>query len=74
MVPSTDNPRWREVLDGTLTHQFKSVPAGLMVSRLKRQLVTDGSEENWQKSISEMRAFFEKYEKVMANDISAIFS
>ena len=74
MVPSVDHPRWREILDGSVNHVFKSVPAGLMVSRLKRQLANDGSATNWEKSIQEARSFFEKYEQVMTNDISSIFS
>jgi hypothetical protein len=73
MVPSVENPRWRDILAGAVAHEFKSVPAGLMVARLKRQLANDGSAENWDKCIREMRAFFEKYEKVTAHDITAIF-
>jgi hypothetical protein len=74
MVPPSDDPRWRALLDGSVTHEFKSVPAGLMVSRLKRQVGNDGSEANWEKSIQEMRAFFEKYEHITTYDLTAIFS
>jgi hypothetical protein len=74
MVPQTDHPQWRKILNGGIAHDFKSVPAGLMVSRLKRQLANDGSETSWETCIREMRAFFTKYEKVMQDDIQAIFS
>jgi hypothetical protein len=74
MVPPSDDPRWRALLDGSVAHEFKSVPAGLMVSRLKRQIENDGSEANWKKSIQEMRAFFEKYEHITTRDLTAIFS
>jgi len=74
MVPPIEHPRWREILDGSVDHVFKSVPAGLMVSRLRRQLQSDGSTASWDKSLQEMRAFFEKYEKITAHDLDAIFS
>jgi hypothetical protein len=73
MLPPIEDPRWNELLSGKIQHQFRSVPAGLMFSRLRRQLESDGSPSAIQRCKLEARAFFEKYEIILADDIAAIF-
>ncbi|MBN2352828.1 MAG: hypothetical protein JXD23_09700 [Spirochaetales bacterium] len=73
MIPVNDDPRWSKLLVGEIRHQFRSVPAGLMFSRLRRSLDTDPSAGNHQKCLGEAIAFFQKYEKILADDIAAIF-
>jgi hypothetical protein len=74
MIPPLDDQRWDELLTGRKQHQFRSVPAGLMFSRLRRQLESDGSPSSFDRCRLEARAFFEKYEKILADDITAIFT
>jgi hypothetical protein len=73
MVPVNNDPRWNKLLKGEIRHQFRSVPAGLMFSRLRRSLDMDSSEDNHRKCLEEVIAFFRKYEKILADDIAAIF-
>jgi hypothetical protein len=74
MLPPIADPRWNRLLTGAIQHQFRSVPAGLMFARLRRSLESDGSADNRQKSLKEAYDFFQKYEKILADDIAAIFS
>jgi hypothetical protein len=73
MLPALDDPRWNQLLIGTIKHEFRAVSAGLMVSRLKRRLADDGSADNRRKCLEEAYAFFRKYETILADDIAAVF-
>ncbi len=74
MLPPIDDPRWSKLLKGEIQHQFRSVPAGLMFARLRRVLGSDGSTDTEKKCLGEAYAFFHKYEKILAEDIAAVFS
>jgi hypothetical protein len=56
---------------GKKSHQFKSFAAGMCVSRLCRDVKTTPA--NMSKDLDELYSFFEKYEAITAEDISAIF-
>ncbi len=73
MIPSIEDPRWNKLLTGAEQHEFISLPAGLMFSRLRREIKKDGSREILEKSVKEAHAFFLKYEKILADDITAVF-
>lgn len=73
MLPSTSDPKWRDLLTGKIRHSFNVVSASLLVSRLNRQTKADRNEEYLDKYINEAHAFFEKYQKILEDDISAIF-
>ncbi len=74
MLPPIDDPRWSKLLKGEIQHQFRSVPAGLMFTRLRRALGGDVSTGNERKCLDEAYAFFQKYEKILADDIAVIFN
>jgi hypothetical protein len=61
MIPSTANPKWTELLKGELQYSFKNMPAGLMVSRLKRELSSNASQVSYLKAVEELQSFFVKY-------------
>ena len=73
MIPAIDHPKWKTLLTGNVEHNFHCVPAGLMLSRIRRELVKDDSEENYNKYLKEAVTFFQKYEKILKEDIDAIF-
>ena len=73
MIPNKSDKRWQDLVTGRITHQFKSVPAGMCVFRNVRALSQQGGEENIQKSVEEVYAFFAKYESILTDDIKAIF-
>ncbi|MFP4364089.1 MAG: hypothetical protein ACLFR1_09490 [Spirochaetia bacterium] len=73
MLPDKSHPAWKKLVNGKKTHQFKSIPAGLCVSRLVRKVSTDNSKESVDRAVDELYSFFEKYEKILSVDINAIF-
>ena len=73
MLPAKNDPRWGGLLTGEIAHKFKSVPAGMCVSRNTREYNREPTPERLRKSIEETYAFFEKYENIITDDIAAIF-
>ncbi len=73
MIPQKTDPRWLKLVKGELKHDFKSVPVGLMLSRLGRQYAANGSPSSGQGCVDELYAFFVKYEGILGEDIAAIF-
>lgn len=73
MIPSSTNPKWRELAQGRIAHNFQLVAASMLISRVSRGLKDSPSEEKVQSAIGEVRAFFEKYEGLLAQDLATIF-
>ena len=73
MVPLKTNDKWKSLVSGELDHNFKCVPAGLMLSRLKREAKKDNSSSNINILIDEAYNFFIKYESILTEDIKQIF-
>lgn len=74
MIPDATDPRWKELLLGSSTHQFKTATAGMLWGRLRRSLDTDPSPANYAACLEQAIAFFQKYEKILQQDIAIIFS
>ena len=73
MIPSPLDSKWRDLINGVIKHNFKCVPAGLMLARLNRESKKDNSVANLEKLVNEAHAFFNKYEKILMDDVKAIF-
>jgi hypothetical protein len=73
MVPPKTDKRWELLVTGKINHNFKSVPLGMMISRHKRECNKDSSTGNVNKIIDEAYNFFQKFEKILTDDIKAIF-
>ena len=73
MIPSKTDGKWAKLVKGELKHNFKSVPAGLMISRLRRESDSNKDQATLQRCIDEIYVFFEKYESILRDDISNIF-
>ncbi|MBF0236769.1 MAG: hypothetical protein HQM12_03625 [SAR324 cluster bacterium] len=73
MIPDKSNPKWKQLVTGALPHQFKVVPAGMLISRLLRESQKDRSTANIERCVKEAHEFFIKYESLLGNDIKAIF-
>lgn len=73
MLPDISNPKWGSLLKGEINHNFSSVPASLITSRLRREIQKNSSEENLKKCVTELYNFLKKYETVFTNDINEIF-
>ena len=74
MIPQKTDGKWKLLVTGKIEHNFKCVPAGLMLSTVKRDIQRDGSTENINKHIEETYVFFQRYEKILQDDIKAIFN
>ncbi|MCL2283035.1 MAG: hypothetical protein FWC26_06930 [Fibromonadales bacterium] len=73
ILPSKDDCRWRDLLESKITHNFSLLAAGLCVSRNIRMLKRKNTEETYQTAIEDVYMFFQKYEKMLKNDIAEIF-
>ncbi len=73
MLPAKGDPRWKSLVTGKTGHSFRSVPAGLMISRVARLTQRDASSEHVSQRIEEVHAFFTKFESILTEDIKAIF-
>lgn len=73
MIPSVSDRRWSGLVTGQTRHQFKFTPCGLLVSRINRDAQRDASPERIQALSAELRAFFVKYERLLSEDVAALF-
>ena len=73
MFPDQKDAKWQDLVLGTKSYSFKSVPLGMMLSRHKREVTQDSSKENLESHINAVYSFFIKYEKILADDIKLIF-
>ena len=71
MVPSGSHPAWAKLVKGDIDHQFKPASAGMLFFSLRRKYKQDPSALS--SCVQEARAFFEKYERILADDMKRIF-
>lgn len=73
MVPPVSDPRWRSVVTGTIAFQPTMLATQILMGRLLMSVRTDQSQANVSRAVSDLRAFFEKYEMIAASDLAQIF-
>lgn len=73
MIPARTNGKWAKLVTGELSHNFNNVAAGLLLSRLRREMQAKPEPQTLQKCLDEEYAFFEKYERILSQDIATIF-
>ncbi len=73
MIPSKSDVKWGKLVKGEVQHSLKSVPAGLMLSRMRRETAANPDQTTVQRCIDEVYSFFEKYESILGEDIARIF-
>ena len=73
MIPEKTDPRWKDIVEGKISREFKAVAAGLCVSRNQRAYRLDRSPETMSKCIDELIAFFTRYESISQDDLKALF-
>jgi hypothetical protein len=64
---------WKALVTGEVTHRFSNAGAGLLISRMRRSVEADPSNENLTFRIQEVREFFAKYECILTHDIQVLF-
>lgn len=73
MLPTKNDEIWIKLVTGKIQHNFKFVPAGLLISRVVRHVNKSNSATELDKYVTEVYNFFEKYQNVFPDDINAIF-
>ena len=73
MIPDKTDERWKDIVEGKISKNFKTVAAGLCVSRNQRAYRMDQSPEVMSKCIDELVSFFTKYENISQDDLRDLF-
>ena len=71
VLPAPTDPRWQAVLSGQKKVKVKSVPFGLLLSRLTRQY--SNNPENLEIYVKEAHSFCTKFRKMLEPDLKALF-
>jgi hypothetical protein len=71
-IPNRDDPRWRDVVAGPRRYQLQSLPARMLVTRLRLRTMR-GDEVSVQAAISAAWEFFERNEATTQGDLHALF-
>lgn len=74
MIPDKSDERWKLIVMGKINKQFKTVSAGLCVSRTQRIYRMERTEFALNEGIDELHSFFSKYEKLAKEDIEDLFT
>jgi hypothetical protein len=74
MIPQKTDEKWKLLVTGRIEHDFKAVPAGLMLSMIKRQIKGDNSDAAIDMCINKIYDFFQRFESILQEDINAIFN
>jgi len=67
----SDHPSWKKLITGELKPKFANASASMLFFNLQMQHKRDPSKLREQ--IGEAQRFFQKYEKVLVEDIQIIF-
>lgn len=73
MIPDKHQPVWRDLVTGKEVHAFKSIPGGMLMTRLVSKCKIDSSKECLLAAIDEAHAFFVKYKAILKEDIENLF-
>ena len=73
MIPPVNDPRWGKVVTGATAFQPTMLATQILMGRLRASVGSDPSQENISRAISDLRAFFVKYEMISASDLDQIF-
>ncbi|HEY5958312.1 MAG TPA: hypothetical protein VIV60_17230 [Polyangiaceae bacterium] len=73
MIPVATDLRWKQLLLGDASYEFKTATAGMLFGRLRRSMIADPSPANYAVCLQQASAFLTKYERLMQDDIEAIF-
>lgn len=73
MIPPSSDPRWKSLVLGLKTYQFKLLALKILMGRLIASTKKDDSVANVAKCTQEVREFFLKNQTIAQHDINQIF-
>jgi hypothetical protein len=65
------HPAWEKLIKGEIKHKFSNAAASMLFFHLQAQYKRDPARLGEQ--IAQARAFFSKYEKILAEEIRVLF-
>ena len=68
MIPSQADPRWRDLIEHPHRHTYSYLALKILMHRVALESLGD-----LQATLDEIYAFFKKNERLMQDDIAAIF-
>jgi len=71
MTPPLTHPVWTKLIKGEIEHKFKTASASMLFFNLRQQY--GRNPQGMPTLVSEAQRFFEKYERVLADDIKQLF-
>jgi hypothetical protein len=71
MIPALSHPSWEKLIKGEIKHKFSNAAASMLFFHLQSQYKRDPSRLD--DHIAQAHAFFVKYERVLADEIRAVF-
>lgn len=69
-IPSPTAPVWEKLVTGKINHKFDLFAANMAVARVTRIAAADPGQKT--AMIAELRQFFEKYEKLTADELQSL--
>lgn len=74
MIPPKTDPKWAALLKGDVNYRFSSAAASMLFFCLKSKIKADNTAATLQQCTDEAHVFFTKYERILQQDIRAIFN
>jgi hypothetical protein len=73
MVPSRTDPRWQKLVENPDNYSYSFLALKILMSRVARNVGPSTSPSERAAAIDEVYALFQKHERLMGDDIAAIF-
>ncbi len=74
MLPPVDDPRWRAIVTGAVPFTPTPMSARMLLTRLTASVQEDPSLANVGRRAAELHAFCQKFEKLVAGDLTRLAS
>tara|TARA_Y100001960_G_scaffold333814_1_gene441183 strand:+ start:1169 stop:1435 length:267 start_codon:yes stop_codon:yes gene_type:complete len=71
MIPPASNPKWAQLVKGEVSFEYKFLALKIALTRFQHNVKFNNADVN--SVVAELRAFFEKNEGMLADDIKTIF-
>jgi hypothetical protein len=74
MVPNKSHPKWAALIEARIDYKFTRAAASMLVFQLRCDLRTDSSPAAVARAVDQLHAFCVKYERMMEQDLTALFN
>lgn len=71
MIPAASDPKWTKLVKGEISFEYKFLALKIVLTRLQQKVKQDSAEAP--SAVTELVAFFNKHQALLADDIKMIF-